>query len=368
MRLRTILRTGHQWVGLGAAALLMLQGASGILWANQEALTVAFHPEARVAANGRETLDNVLKAVAGRYPGAQLDRVAFPKDPRTALVARVVTQQKSMNVLLIDPSTARVLSSGPIWLYPEQFAERLHGSLLAGKTGRWIVFSEGVLLVILAGSGLVLWWPGLAGLGPAFTIHISAPPRRLLRDLHLAPGAVAALLLLLTGLTGVLMASEPLAVAMVSHLAPMRGDITRAPQVAVRPQAPMTAQQALDVLQRRFPRGRVTKLRTLGANEGALLASFIDPQSSAPPNHNPTASDIAAIDRVTGAVTVIEDASDQLAGDALMGWLAPTHGGEIYGFMRPVITTGIGAILIMMVITGISNWLARPRLSTGRKA
>ena len=352
--LRPTLRTIHRWSGLLAAPLFLAQAVSGILWSNQEALTPIFHAEARRAQPGSAPLDDVLHAIAVRAPDARLDRVSFPHNPQLPLTARVVSANHAIGILLIDRATGRVLSSGPLASYPEQIAERVHGSLMVSQVGHWIVFGEGVVLLAMATSGLVLWWPGLLRLRSALVVHVDGPPRRLIRELHLVPGVFSAALLLVIGATGALMAAEPLTTGLIGLIAPVAPDIApQAPQDPA-PRGAKTAEQALAILQSRFPSGRLVKVRTLGPESRMILGIVAE----ARPAH-PTAYDMAGLDRATGVLTVYADASRGLPGDDLVGWLAPIHAGEIYGRFRPLITTSGALAIILMTSTGLSNWLVR---------
>lgn len=357
----SFLRLAHRWAGLAVGVLFLIQAASGILWSNQEALGAVFHPEALVASAQRHaSLDAVFSAIARREPTARLDRIVFPSDSRLALTAWVTTGDGQTSILLVDPGEARILSSGPLAAYPEQLAERVHGSLLIGPAGHWVLFGEGLLLVGLAASGLVLWWPGRARLAAALTFHPKGPPRRTLRESHLIPGAGMAGLFLIIGCTGALMAAEPVTASLVACFAPLGPDVQPAlPPIPARSPT-ITAQQAFDRLRARFPSARLVKVRTQGQGDRLVAALFVDPRSA-----NPMAYDMAAIDRATGALTVLADAAHSQRGDAAIAWLTPVHNGAIYGPFRPLVATGGGLALIAMVLTGLANWLARRSIGGG---
>lgn len=361
---RLPLRQIHRWTGLVAAPLLLFQAITGILWSNQEVLTAIFHAEATSDATTRRApLDDVLRAISAQAPGARLDRIVFPHDHRRPLTARLVTSRSTTEIVLVDPSSANVLSAGPIWAYPQHFAEQLHGTLLAGAAGHWIVAFEGVVLVAMALSGLVIWWPGLARVRPALTPHLSGPPRLLLLDSHRIPGALAAGALLITGVTGALMAAEPLTSRLVALAAPVGPEVR--PVLPDGPAGPLaiSAERALATVQARFPQGRLVKVRAMGPADRVILAILVETRSP-----NPMAYDMAGVDRVTGALTVYADAARSPAGDAALAWLTPVHAGEIYGPLRPLIATGCGLALMLIVLTGATNWAVRRRVRKRRRA
>ncbi|MBQ1541147.1 hypothetical protein C5708_13905 [Caulobacter sp. CCUG 60055] len=357
--MRGLLRTVHRWCGLVVAALFLVQAVSGVLWANQERLAPVFHPELRLAAPASPaSLDQMLASIHAWNPRGKLDRIALPVYGPGAAAVRVDLPGQGTQVLQLDPGAGRVLSSGPLWAYPEQFAERLHGSLFLGETGRWLLFAEGLVLMLMAVSGLIVWWPGLARLGRALTVRPRGPIRRLVRELHLAPGALAAGFLLVTGLTGALMAAEPLTAALVSRFAPVGADVRPALAPVPPGAAPRTAEQALDALRARYPVGRLVKVRTLGPGDRMVLGVFLDRRPL-----NPRAYSMVGLDRMTGELTVFVDAARNPPGDVAIAWLTPVHEGAIFGPLRPVAATALGLTLILMVVTGLSNWSLRRRLT-----
>ena len=359
--MRRPLHVLHRWAGLIAGPLLLLQALTGLAWTFQEPMTALLHPEARVPGGPRAPLDDVLAAIVGRYPGGELDRIQFPRDETLALTARVKVHGATY-LVLVHPSTTRVLSSGPLWAFPEQLAERLHGALLLGRTGHVILQVEGLALALMAGSGLVLWWPRLASKGQAFAIHIRAPLPRLVREIHQAVGAVAAVFLVVVGTTGALMASESLTKALIAGVAPVAPDIDlRLPPTPAG--APLiSAREALEALQARFPNGRLVKARTQGAEDRAVVAVFVELSAG-----NPMAYDMAGMDRATGAVTILAEARRQPSGDAIMAWLAPVHTGAIIGPLWWPFAVGLALALIGMALTGLTLWLIRQRGAPGAR-
>jgi uncharacterized iron-regulated membrane protein len=350
-------RTIHLLCGLSAALLLGVQAITGLLLTHQDSLVPLFHPEAHAASeSARAPLDALLATVTQREPTARLDRIQFPSRAGAALVARMLTPDDGMHVVMLDPATGRALSSGPILAYPEQAAETLHGSLMLGAAGKWMVRITGVALLLMAISGFILWWPRRGRLRAALTINLRAPPRRLLRDLHLVPGAVTALFLTLSAVTGVLMTAEPLVYALVARIAPVAPDVDfDLPPLA--PGAPMlSAEDALQRLRARFPGDRLYKVRAQGERSRMIVAVFYAHGRS-----NPDALNMAGVDRATGKLTVLHDAARLPAGDAALAWLAPVHAGRIYGPLSKLIATLAGLTLLMMTLTGPALWLTKPR-------
>jgi uncharacterized iron-regulated membrane protein len=362
MSTKKVLTLAHRWVGLALAALVLLQAGTGLLLINKDALEPLIHPEVRVNAGGAAPLDKVVAAIHAAHPDLRLDRIYTPERADRALAARVLDDKRAMTILLVDPGSAKVLSSGPLSSYPLQLAERLHVSLLQGASGQIVLLVEGVLLLFMAISGLIVWWPKLKLLGQALRIHTGAGSRRLLRDLHLVPGALAAVFIAVSAFTGAGMIAEPILKAAVGAFAPVSPDLALPKMAPLAPSQQLTtAQSALDQLNARFPDGRLRQIRFFGPDE-RLVGVVMESRTAL----NPRAHHLAAVDRADGQLTVWEDGDRQLRGDAILAWLLPIHTGEVLGWARNGLMSLVALTLILLTVSGVWMWAAKPRRNRRR--
>jgi uncharacterized iron-regulated membrane protein len=80
---------------------------------------------------------------------------------------------------------------------------RIHGSLLIGKMGDWIVELAACWAIVMILTGLYMWWPRGQGLSGVLWPRLNRGKRLFLRDLHAVTGfwvSGLALVLLTTGL------------------------------------------------------------------------------------------------------------------------------------------------------------------------
>jgi len=357
MSTKKVLTLAHRWVGLALAVLVLLQAGTGLLLVNKDALEPLVHPQARVEPGRPASLDAVVAALRAAHPDLRLDRIYTPHRPDRALTARMLDKDRAMTIVLVDPASARVLSTGPLTAYPLQLAERLHVSLLQGAMGQVILLIEGICLLFMAISGLVVWWPRLKLLGHALRIHVDAGSRRLLRDLHLVPGAFAAVFIAVSALTGAGVIAEPLLKPAIGAVAPVGPNLVMPDMPPLPPgQDLASAQSAMDQLTARFPDGRLRQIRFVGPNErlvGVVMESANNP--------NPRAHHLAAVDRGNGRLIVWEDGDHQLQGDAILAWLLPIHTGEVLGWVRTGVMSLVALTLAMLTVTGVWMWAIKPR-------
>lgn len=354
--MKKALNTAHKWAGLFVGVLFLLQAITGLTMVYREPLTALLNANARVGTGTPAPLDALFAAIARAEPGGQLERITYPADHTIAATARIIMPDKTVHIALINPEKGTVISSGPLWRYPVELSNRVHTSLLMGTTGNVILALEGLTLAFMAITGLIVWWPRAGRIVYALTIHRKAPWRRLLRDLHVVPGAIIAVFLLISSTTGILMIADPVVIAAVSKVAAVEAPPNlKIPKQTDPTQSQISAQQAIETLHARFPNAWLRQIRPF-YRERVVGALFVENDAPNPRTHN-----MAMVDRLTGELRIFQDAATVPAGTAAIDWLLPIHSGEVYGIMRRVIMSMVGLTLAFLVISGFTMWLSKRR-------
>jgi uncharacterized iron-regulated membrane protein len=140
-----------------------------------------------------------VQAALDRLPGAVFHSYRLPQQAGdAALVHLTLPKGAGMRDVFIAPDGS-VLGSLDAGSRIVEIARRIHGQLLLGPRGSWLVELAASWAIVMIVTGLFLWWP--RGRGAAGVLW---PRRRsLLRDLHAVTGfwvAGFALVLLVTGL------------------------------------------------------------------------------------------------------------------------------------------------------------------------
>jgi uncharacterized iron-regulated membrane protein len=138
-------------------------------------------------------------AALAAFPGASFHSYRLPeRQGDAALVHLSLPVAGAMRDVFVSPQGA-VLGSFDTSTRIVEVARRIHGQLLLGPRGSWLVELAACWAIVMVVTGLYLWWP--RGRGAAGVLW---PRRRsLLRDLHAVTGFWVAgfvLVLLLTGL------------------------------------------------------------------------------------------------------------------------------------------------------------------------
>jgi uncharacterized iron-regulated membrane protein len=145
---------------------------------------------------GAVSPDRQLAAALASEPGATFASYRLPRAPGDAALIRVTTRAGDREVA-VSPQ-GRVLGA----LDPEAriaaVAGRIHGTLLLGAPGGWLVELAASWTILLILTGLALWWPHPFRAAGFFWPRVSLRSRALLRDLHRVIGVwIAGLMLVM---------------------------------------------------------------------------------------------------------------------------------------------------------------------------
>lgn len=225
---RAIWRT-HFYAGWFAAPILVLLAVTGLVILYTEPIERALDGDlvtvAECDAGSRVSLDDQRTVVAEEHPGWSLVSVTPPEAADRSTVFTMSDEDGSLVNVYVDPYTGEVLGEQTDGADLVGLANRLHGNLnnegltvpvpsLEGLVGDGPVFVDaavGDMLVeifagwgvVLAFTGVYLWWPRRRGTGKALFIpRLRKPGRARWRDLHAVAGTVLGVMLVFFVVTG----------------------------------------------------------------------------------------------------------------------------------------------------------------------
>ena len=183
-----------------------------VLWLSITGTIFLFHPQIQhwldrpydhLVIDHRATANAQAQAALVAIPGSTLDSYQLPRTPTSAAEVlvdrgtaqyRVYVHPQTLAILRIDNEDHRV----------DVFMSHLHGELLMGQYGSWIVELAAAWAVVMIVTGLFLWWPRNAhGLAGVLYPRLRSGGRTFWKDIHSVTGiyiSFFALFLLFTGL------------------------------------------------------------------------------------------------------------------------------------------------------------------------
>lgn len=194
----------HLWAGIGLGLYVFFISVTGSVLVYRNELYVAATPEPILSTSSEPILsEERLAAAAMRsYPGYAVSRIVRPSNPDQA-VNIWLTRADEIKKRYFDPrSGADVGSAALIAIELVSTLIELHDDLLAGPTGRKVNGIGAGAVMLVAVTGLVIWWPGIARWRRSLTLRRGVGWKRFTWDLHSAVGFWCAGFVLVFALSG----------------------------------------------------------------------------------------------------------------------------------------------------------------------
>lgn len=332
---RELLRWVHLLLGLTAAVILAVVSLTGAYITFQEPLRRVLNPVPGIPAfAGTADIPAIVREVERQFAPRRVASVDVRKQEAT------VVRLRDRTAVFVDPRTSAVISSRPGRVASLEnlttVMRRLHTTFMLGPRGRLLVTFATTEALLLALSGVWLWWKKkhwrfTRWRGSLFLISW---------DLHSATGIWFAVPVLSMVITGLLLA--------------VPGPVYR---LAGAPPAPW-----LNAPYSAIPDGgnasSVTLSRVLFAADSATSAEptvrLVIPRGPAGAFAVAKAGRTAYIDQYSGAVLEVRADRAPTAGDSANEAVEQLHTGELLGVPgRAVMTLG-SLMLAVMTVTGVA--------------
>jgi uncharacterized iron-regulated membrane protein len=191
----------HFYAGLYTIPFLLMLATTGLimLWIavltgiGDEKLTIPLgdHPMAG---------SQLIAAAEAALPGAKATQYVAPLAPDHIATVAVSVGDVATGITL-NPYTGEVLNQFPWRAGWYDWLTDIHGSLLIGDAGDWMIEAAASLGLLLVVSGLYLHWPR-NGWGKALTVQARAKGRAFWKSLHGAVGLWVSVLLVVFLISG----------------------------------------------------------------------------------------------------------------------------------------------------------------------
>jgi len=309
-------------------------------------------------------------AALAAFPGARLHSYRLPvADSDAALVHVELADGKTMRDVFVAPQGRVVGSLDPDWRIAEAVS-KIHGSLLAGKVGGWLVELAASWAIVMILTGLYLWWP--KGEGGKWRLAGVVWPRlagkAFLRDLHAVTGfwvAGLALVLLVSGLpwAGVWGDAFKAVRVQAGWVEGKQDWTTGAGAHAEHDHAAMQAAQASNAIS--------VSINNIVAKAKSERLAF--PVTIAPPGEHWTVKSDAqnrplraaiTYDAMTGERLTVERFADRHPIDRAVGYGIAWHEGQLFGWVNQLVGVFTALALITLTVSGFLMWRRRKPAAT----
>jgi uncharacterized iron-regulated membrane protein len=348
--LRRLLFQIHLWAGLVLGIYAVLIGVTGGVLVFHHEILARISPVPTVAEPDRPPqLEQIRAGIVSHHPGWHVWRIETPEAPGQAWQSHIL-QGSNFRTVFAD-GFGRVVGerSRGTWL---SVVERFHSYLLI-PGGRIINGIAGLGLVLLAVSGLILWWPARDRWNTAFKIVRRSSWKGVTYDLHRVGGAIVFGFIILFGATGGAFAWPAAYRTITSLVLPTTPTSTAEP-------VPMSGEarpvdELVAAAQRAVPETTLVELTVPGPREPVTVVLA---HGSSPIARSAQTSQVI-VNPYTGEVMIVDDFRTRRIGDRMLSWMAPLHTGQFGGFWIKLLWALAGLALPALSITGFIMWFNR---------
>jgi uncharacterized iron-regulated membrane protein len=344
--LRRTLFTLHMVAGLVAALFLIVLGLTGSIMAFEEEIDHVTHPHLfYVEPQGRAALPlaTLTERLSSSLPGPVL---AYGMGVTPNLSYYLATPK---GTVFVNQYTGEILGTrnAPTWL---NYVHQIHLRLLAEDAGKTIVAWAGLVIVLLALSGLYLWWPV-----KRVSIAFAAGGRRVWFDLHNAIGVVSFAFLLVLAFTGTIIGFERVTTPLLysatgSH--PYPGNVA----VALLPGSRVIAPDVAVAIAARAVPGAAPILVNVTMGKAPYRVALRYPEDLTPGGRSRV-----FVNPYTGAVLQAESSRTTAAGTRLVILNRAVHTGDIFGMPTKILMSLVSLAAVAQAVTGAVMWWKRRR-------
>ena len=356
LAVRRLLFQIHLWAGIFLALYLTVIGTTGaILVFEQELGAVAWRGQSEGAVHG---LDEVVAAGRSLAAGKSLSYVGYPTPGQQ--VYRFWYEDaggRSSSRVVSAGSLKPVISRGDGAL---QWVEKLHTELFLGSKGLLINGLAASGLMVMAATGVVLWWPGVRRWREALRIRLRVGWRRMHFDVHSAAGFWAMPFIFWWALSGIYFCWPMQVAGLIDHSLGLQA--MKMPPQAVDRGAAIAGLKLESLLERArlgTPGGSVSGV-SLPAEAGGVVTVYVDRGRVGDFSQR----DIYSFSGRSGEqLSVWHYGEKKTAGDWLLWLMHPLHFGSLWGVGVQCLWALMGLMLPVLSWTGLvmywNRWLGK---------
>jgi uncharacterized iron-regulated membrane protein len=219
----------HLWSGIGIGLYVLVVSVTGsiVVYSNELYRAATRDPIIVIESGARLTDEQLKGAATSAYPGYTVLAISRARNPDEA-VTILLKRGADLEHRLFNPYTgADLADSVPLGIRLVSKLLKLHDDLLGGPTGRLVNGAGALLVVVLALTGIVVWWPGIKTWRRSLTVDRNAGWQRFTWGLHGMIGFWSLGFILLFGVSGIYLGNPELFQDLADRIEPLTDANTR---------------------------------------------------------------------------------------------------------------------------------------------
>lgn len=347
--LRKALFQVHLWAGIAFSLYMVVIALTGAILVFEDELTATTLPAGLTPYDPARTMaiPEVMRKFNEACPGCTATFLTVPSPAVPAFQIRATESNHPEFALIGDPITGNWHPYPRTWV---NWIHDLHLYLLLGSAhGAQVNGVGAAVLLVLALTGLFLWWQGIRNWARALGISLRSNWRRINFDAHHAIGIWTLAIVIWWAISGVYFGWYLQFEEAVNAVFPLRGMLAP-PLPTITPSSNRASLAAiLAAAQHASPRGRL-----FGLSDPSLTGSTIFVQMDLRALGDFAHRDIVTIATSDARVlTVWHYGRNQSLGDWIMWSMHPLHFGTIWGLPFKILWFLLGISLAVLTVTGL---------------
>lgn len=352
----------HLWLGLASGLIVFIVALTGSILVFEEEIDAFIHPEfykVETVGQSKKPIDYAINTLKEQYAIDTINRIYTFNDPERTVLVMGKNTKGNTYFFAVNPYSGEIISSIEQKKHFFSIVNKLHRSLLLGKTGKLITGCSCIIFIIILLSGLFLWWPKkLKNLKQRLTIKWDASFKRVNWDFHSTLGFYSFLFLLIIALTGLTWSFkwfENSLYYLTDGIAKKPSiKVANPPKVAVINDKAFYYESIIEKTNKIYPYQGNIQIRMPNDTVNSILVTKENTE-----NRIPNQSSIAYFDRYTAKNIQTKPYESFTKGDKLRRIIYPIHTGSIYGLPTKIIAFLVCLFAASAPITGFLIWWGR---------
>ncbi|MBF2062958.1 MAG: PepSY domain-containing protein [Calothrix sp. C42_A2020_038] len=352
--------TLQRYLGILVALVLAVLGLTGSILVFHKEIDSVFYPVSSIRVTATPSIEQIADVVKQNYPDSNLLSISLNSQPIHVVVSdkdKFFRQRSDIYINLDNNQIVSVMGrNGTI----TGIISQIHTSFLAGEAGHVIVGVCGLLLIARAIGGLIIF-PGWKKLSTGFKIRWKAPSHLITYDFHKIIGIVAAVFLILSGITGALLVFDKEAMILgyrLSMLTPIAEPVSVVQQDAQKP----TLDNFLHTAETILPGGETTFIYpAINSKDTVRIRKRL------PGDFNPNGSSYVYLNQYNGEVLQVKNIKYAPWFEKVLAWMYPIHIGKFAGAPMRFIYVILGLTPVALFITGFVIFWSKTYGAMSRK-
>lgn len=347
----------HLWVGVLLSLYVVVIALSGSVLVFEDELTATTLPAGLSSFDSQHTasIPQVMMHFAAAYPTAKVGMITVPTATVPAFRLNVVGADGRSFELVADPQTGLLHPIGRTWV---DWVHDLHIYLMLGHSyGVQVNAIGAALLMLLALTGIALWWPGIRTWTRGLRINLRTNWRRMNFDIHYAVGFWTLAIVFWWALSGFYFGFYKQVGAVVNVVSPLRNMVSPKSLPSSGSRARVPLEMVLQAATTASPAAHLYSLSDPLLAGSAAYASM-DLRQLGDFSHR----DIVSIDTSSAQIlSVWHYGANRSVGDWIIWSMHPLHFGTLWGLPVKILWCFLGLCLALLSITGLlmywNRWL-----------